>query len=200
MYTTHGYVRTHDRSGIHNHILRQRASCDVVIVTDSVIVDPGETRRTCHNHTRGPRCTARESHTRPRRYRDATSERYDSHDSVRVVNVKASSHARARGGVVIAKTGAEFGSISTSTAFARETSEDVRHRCESRVRERFRGDIRGHAWTIRDPRRPRARKIERATRTKPTVDGTTRAHVECTQSSVKSSPRARDVCGVRDGL
>ena len=59
--------------------------------------------------------------------------------------------------------------------------EDVRHRCES-----TRGSPR--VTGIRDPCRPRARKRD-AHEAHRRRDG--RAHVECTQSSVKSSPRGR---------
>ena len=78
----------------------------------------------------------------------------DSHDS----HVNVRHHT---GGVVIAKTGAEFGSISTSTAFPPRNEEDV---TGVRVREAVRGS---RASAI-----PVDRAREKETRTKPTVDGT----------------------------
>ena len=140
------------------------------IVTRHMVMHPG-----MYNHTRVCIIT----HTTTTISRRHQCDSHDSHVNVR----------HHTGGVVIAKTGAEFGSISTSTAFPPRNEEDVRHRCES-----TRGSPR--VTGIRDPCRPRARKRD-AHEAHRRRDG--RAHVECTQSSVKSSPRGR-TRGVRDGL
>ena len=115
----------------------------VRIVTRHMVMYPG-----MYNHTRVCIIT----HTTTTISRRHQCDSHDSHVNVR----------HHTGGVVIAKTEAEFGSISTSTPLSSpRNEEDV---TGVRVREAVRGS---RASAI-----PVDRAREKETRTKPTVDGT----------------------------